>query len=257
MKEPRVTGLRSVSGAFSRKGRAPKVAELLARDIVNYIIEENLQAGAKLPSERQMLKEMGHARNTLREALRLLESRGVVEIRQGVDGGPIVKRINAKDLGEALSLILALEGGTMLDVLNAREDLEVLALDRAIGKLTKKQLIQLQQSIETQKEHINNRYIFLEESRRFHAVIFKASGSLIIALLNEALQLTTHINIEDVEYTLEHKQHVIHAHEEILAALRSKNRRKAREVMRQHVCQSGSYWQKITGPLAKRRIRWP
>src|ERR1700677_4802822 len=248
---------RTVSASYVRRHRTPKVAELLAHDIANYIIEKNLEVAVRLPHERQMLEETGRARSTLREALRLLETRGVVEMRQGVDGGPIVRRPNAADLGEAMSLILAFDGASMLDVIEAREELEVLAVSRAVSRISEKQIKQLAQSVEKQITNIDDRDIFLHESRHFHGIIYSASGSRVITILNEALQLTTHINIAAIEYSLEHRQHVIKAHQAILLAFRDRDAKKAANAMRVHVCDSGHYWQKVAGPLAKRRVTWP
>src|SRR5207248_1815276 len=67
---------------------------------------------------------LGVGRTTLREALRLLETRGVLTIRAGPKGGPVVRRPSAEDFGDALALILQFEGASLSDVIEARNALE-------------------------------------------------------------------------------------------------------------------------------------
>ena len=74
-----------------------KAAEQLADEILDYIVDHALAPGTRLAPERQMLVDTGRARGTLREALRLLESRGVVEVRQGAAGGPFVRKPQPAD----------------------------------------------------------------------------------------------------------------------------------------------------------------
>ena len=186
-----------VSMAKPRAGAAPrsklqmkrkplKAAEALARDIVDHIIERDLPEGTRLSPEREMLVETGRARSTLREALRLLETRGVIEIRQGNVGGPVVRRPRAADLGEALTLILLFEGASMLDVIEAREEMEVLTVGRAAGALSPEQLDALQDSIDIQLENLDDREVFLTQSRRFHTIINQAAATPVLSILNEA-----------------------------------------------------------------------
>src|SRR5215208_4511482 len=70
--------------------RSPKKAETVARDIVRDIVRQGRQPGDALASESEMLDEYGTSRESLREALRLLEVQGLVSIRRGPGGGPSV-----------------------------------------------------------------------------------------------------------------------------------------------------------------------
>lgn len=238
------------------KRKPLKAAEALARDIVDHIIERGLPEGTRLSPEREMLAETGRARSTLREALRLLETRGVIEIRQGNVGGPVVRRPRASDLGEALTLILLFEGASMLDVIEAREEMEVLTVGRAAGALPAEQLAALQDSIDIQLANLEDREVFLTQSRRFHTIINQAAATPVLSILNEALQRTTHVTIGTVEYAVEHRRSVAVAHQAILDALRVGDAGGARAAMRAHVRQSGTYWRSMTGALAHQPLRW-
>jgi len=87
--------------------RQPKTSERIARDIASHIVDNKLAPGTMLPTEREMIESMGVGRTTLREALRLLETRGVLTIKSGPRGGPVVRRPRPSDLSEALTCIRA------------------------------------------------------------------------------------------------------------------------------------------------------
>ena len=73
----------------SAMGAQPmKSSELVARYLVEYIIANDLQEGTPLAGEREMAEALEVGRATIREALRLLETRGAITIRKGAKGGP-------------------------------------------------------------------------------------------------------------------------------------------------------------------------
>src|SRR5262245_10166373 len=100
--------------------RAPKTSVLLAVDLVNHIVAEDYPEGTILAHEKEMADQLGVGRATVREALRLLESRGVVRIRSGPNGGPVVRRPRPADYAGALELALQFEHATVADVVRAR-----------------------------------------------------------------------------------------------------------------------------------------
>src|SRR5262245_31222726 len=88
------------------RGRNVKTSERVARELATYIIDARLPEGAVLPVEREMLETLSISRATLREALRLLESWGLVEVRPGPKGGPVVRKPRVGELSRALTLLL-------------------------------------------------------------------------------------------------------------------------------------------------------
>jgi DNA-binding FadR family transcriptional regulator len=85
-------------------------SEIVARQISQQFIADGLAEGTRLPPEKAMVDRYQVGRGTLREALRLLENRGVLSIKTGRDGGPVVRRPRPSDLGEAINLILRFDG---------------------------------------------------------------------------------------------------------------------------------------------------
>ncbi len=217
-----------------------KAAEQLADEILGYIVDRGLPPGTRLAPERQMQADTGRARGTLREALRLLESRGVVEVRQGAAGGAFVRKPQPADLGAAIAAVLMLEGASMLDVLTAREDMEVAALVRAAHRIGPRDIAVMQDSVDRLREHIADRDRFLVEAGRFHGVINDVAGSPVLRILNEALRATQMSSRSD--YSVTYRRRVADEHQDIIDALQAGNARLACDRMRTHVHTSAHSW---------------
>lgn len=111
--------------------RPLKTAEAFARDLVREIVSRGLRTGDKLPPEAVMLEEYGLSRESLREGLRLLEVQGLISIRRGPGGGPIVGHLDPASLGRTSTLYYHLAGGTYAELLEAWVVTEVMLAERA------------------------------------------------------------------------------------------------------------------------------
>jgi DNA-binding FadR family transcriptional regulator len=111
--------------------RPLKTAEAFARDLVRDIVDQGLRTGDKLPSEAVMLEEYKLSRESLREGLRLLEVQGLITIRRGPGGGPIVGHLDPASLGRTSTLYFHLAGATYRELLEAWVVLEPILAERA------------------------------------------------------------------------------------------------------------------------------
>ncbi|MEV5410189.1 FCD domain-containing protein [Thermopolyspora sp. NPDC052614] len=84
--------------------RAEKVSVIIAKEIVRDIARQRLAPGSILESEGMMLRRYRVARASLREALRILEIHGIIRIKPGPGGGPVVTRIDSGDFGRMATL---------------------------------------------------------------------------------------------------------------------------------------------------------
>ena len=115
--------------------RKPKVAEIVAHNIARDISTRRLRPGDRLPSETVALTRFNVSRSSLREALRMLELLGVIRIRTGAGGGPVVGQVTSYDFGSTTTFYYHLVGVTIREILQARCILEPalvrLAVDQA------------------------------------------------------------------------------------------------------------------------------
>lgn len=119
-----MTTVQPSSGGQSttRTPRAQKRSEIVARAIIDDMVGR--EPGEPIGGEQQLLERYGVARNTLREALRLLEVFGLITIKPGSGGGPIVMPVGPRDFGNVATLYFRLNGYTFEDLLIARCSVE-------------------------------------------------------------------------------------------------------------------------------------
>jgi GntR family transcriptional repressor for pyruvate dehydrogenase complex len=100
-------------------GTQLKASESIARRVVETIVDRGLTPGDMLPREADMLREYGVSRETLREALRLLEVQGLITLRRGPGGGPVVAAAQSVNLGRVSTLYFQMAGATYNELFEA------------------------------------------------------------------------------------------------------------------------------------------
>src|SRR5215210_6973575 len=99
--------------------RGAKVAEALAQEIVHEIVSRKLKPGTLLSTESQMIEDYGVGRGSLREALRILEVHGLISMKPGRNGGPVVIEVDTRDYGRMSSLFFRMGGVTFKQLVDA------------------------------------------------------------------------------------------------------------------------------------------
>lgn len=122
----RVAPLRSPEPALSSL-RSPKTSELVARRLRRMIVEGQLGDGDFLPNESELVAQFQVSRPTMREAVRVLEAEGLVEVRRGSRTGGRVCVPGPEIVARPGALLLELSGATLADVMTARMAIEPLA----------------------------------------------------------------------------------------------------------------------------------
>jgi DNA-binding FadR family transcriptional regulator len=239
-----------------RRPRNPKTSEIIARELANEIIRRDLPSGTALASERDMVERYGVGRTTLREALRLLETRGVLTIRVGPGGGPIVRRPMATDLSEALTLILQFEGASLWDVFQVHRALQPMVVRLAAPKITARGITEIAEAIARMQSNLGDDDVFGAEMDRIYAVINTAAGSVTLRVLVEAVRLISHSTLADVSYPAEQQLTISRMLERVLDALRRRDAEGAERAMRSGLDRMGRYWTRHFGELVHRPVRW-
>jgi GntR family transcriptional regulator, transcriptional repressor for pyruvate dehydrogenase complex len=237
--------------------RPLKRSEVIARDLAQYIVDARLPAGSMLPREREMIDQLGVGRTTLREALRILETRGVLTIRSGPGGGPVVRHPEPNDLTEALTLILQFQRATMLEVHDARIWLEPTAARMAATHITKAEIKRLRDinaemktAIDSSEENI------MDANRRFHGVIAAATANLVVQVFLETLLTVVDSGVQDINHSREFKRIAAKGHDEIIDALEAKDPDRAEDAMRRHLVEGKKRRFKENRDLMSRPLRW-
>lgn len=236
--------------------RVPKTSEIVAREIVQHIVDNDLPEGTRLPTERDMLQSLNVGRATLREALRQLETSGVITIRTGRNGGPTVRRPRMDDLSSALTLILQFEKASLRDVLQARKALEPMLARLAAENIEAEQLSMLRSSIDDMLNCLSDRLVFRRHIETFHTLIAEASGNLALRAFAGSLKAINDGAMIGVEYSLGRRKATAAAHERILKALENRDGNAAEREMRDHLDGAGRFWQSKYGGLFDTPVNW-
>jgi GntR family transcriptional repressor for pyruvate dehydrogenase complex len=136
------------------------------------ILDGHLSVGETLPSERELKRLLGMSRNTLREALRVLEERGLIKIKKGVRGGSIVNNITTKHATETLGLLIRSKKVSLKDLIEFRRDVEGTVASLAAQRADEHDIEQLKMAYEHIANLINENTItreqFFEVDKQFH-----------------------------------------------------------------------------------------
>ena len=108
--------------------RSPKTAELVAGTLRRMVVDGQLKDGDFLPNEAELMTHFGVSRPTLREAVRVLESERLVEVRRGSRTGARVRVPGPEIVARPAGLLLELSGATIADVMVARAGIEPMAV---------------------------------------------------------------------------------------------------------------------------------
>src|SRR5258707_6771762 len=104
--------------------RSTKTDELVAGTLRRMVVDGQLKDGDFLPNEAELMAHFQVSRPTLREAVRVLESERLVEVRRGSRTGAKVRVPGAEIVARPAGLLLALSGATLADVMTARTAIE-------------------------------------------------------------------------------------------------------------------------------------
>jgi DNA-binding FadR family transcriptional regulator len=239
--------------------RAMRQSEVVAREIFSGIVSSNLPEGTRLPNEKAMLEQYQVGRSTLREALRILESRGVLSVRSGRDGGPVVRRPRAADLGEALTVLLQFEKVPFTEVFAARQALEPTLAALAARNVKKATLRSMRECVDRMSAHIDESVVFHAENLRFHGLIASASGSSVLELLERALESVAGgmaFGAVGDTFSSAQRQMAVQWHERLYEALAAHDEQAARDAMEKHLYEAQKHWLAGYRDLARRPIQW-
>jgi GntR family transcriptional repressor for pyruvate dehydrogenase complex len=127
LSRPQPLALMVSPAALPRAVRTPKAAELVAATLRRMIVDGRLKDGDFLPYETELMGHFEVSRPTLREAIRVLESDGLVQARRGARTGARVLVPGPEIVARPAGLLLELSGATLADVMTARTGIEPLA----------------------------------------------------------------------------------------------------------------------------------
>lgn len=209
----------------------PTLAEVAAQNMLQMIQEKGYTAGQKLPTEAELSVILGVGRNTVREALRLLMSRNIINIRQGA-GTFLSDKRGVVDDPLGFDMIEDRRKLTQ-DLIQIRIILEPPIAALAAQNATGKDIMCLEQMLLEVEDRIAKRKEYWEKDSQFHVQIAKCSHNLVIANLVPVITGGVQIfagSVRETEY-----QQTRLSHRRIYEAIKNRKPVEAQQAMYFHL----------------------
>ncbi|HZE73177.1 MAG TPA: FadR/GntR family transcriptional regulator [Pyrinomonadaceae bacterium] len=224
-KPPRLKIIKAVRAGQATEQVVERVYELIKRD--------ELKPGDRLPPERELAKELGISRPSLRSGLSSLISMGVLKSRQGagtfIAAGPPVLD------SEPLRLLAALHGFSFEHMFETRSVLEVGAAGLAAERATGDQLAAMSEEIAEMFATLEDPQQFLVHDIAFHRAVAAASGNPTLATLVEMVSAVMYERRRETIGRAHDFNEALELHRDIYRAIRAKKPDEARAAMREHI----------------------
>jgi DNA-binding FadR family transcriptional regulator len=213
--------------------RIPKASDLVVSSIRNKILFERLPVGTRLPSEVELMEENGLGRVTVREALRILERQGLVEVRRGPSGGIFVRHADIRQVSEALALLFSLRDTTLGEFADFRQLVEPRVAYLAAVNASDEQRAALVRAAESEQD--------TARTADMHSLIADACGNDVFEFVVKSMHssLAGHFRYDHI--TPENRAETALAHLKIAAAIAAGDARGAEKAMHRHIETYGLY----------------
>ncbi len=228
-----------------------KVFQDVVEQIQEAIFEGRLKTGETLPAERELKTMFNVSRGTLREALRVLEQKGLIEIKLGVGGGSMVKSIDTEQVTESIGLLIRSQNISLSHLAEFREDVEGIVAARAAERRTAEDIRKLRQLLAQAQicvdQGISQRNAFLHHDKQIHMNMAVITGNPIYISVLRSIHDNIHryyerfLSLEEHELR-ENYQDLC----EIIQAVENGQADLARKLARNHVLRFSRYMEMRT-----------
>lgn len=218
--------------------RPVRLSQRIVEQIEDMLASGTLRPGQRLPSERDLVLQFGASRSTVREALRVLESHGVVRSRAGDPQGPEVLPFDSTGLAKQLHRMAKISQMTLAELVGSRMILDAAANRLAARLRTPAELAEMEATLAAMRRAVTSGYAaFSEADVAFHEAVARASRNSLVQVCNAVVRdvvlglVSTKISQARNARAL--MQESVEHHQEVLDAIRDGDgERAARESSR-------------------------
>ncbi len=231
-----------------RPVKSKKISERIVQQIKKAILSGTMKPGDRLPPERELVDRFQASRISVREALKSLETSGLLTIKPG--SGVFVAEVSPKPLSESLSSILRIQKASMSDLTEARIILEPSIARLACERMTPEELQKLERNIEETIKVLKSHSPAPIQNIEFHSIIANATHNPVIILtMNPMFDVLKEMNLEmrgNIPKRSEISSHAVTYHKKILKALHERDSQKVYELMLRDIFQVQEGLKKVT-----------
>lgn len=215
---------------------APKAADVLAEALRTRIRSGEWPEGYALPTERELSAQTALSRTSVREALRMLEVDGLIEIRPGRNGGARVRRPAGDELTRQLELFIWGRNIAAEHLHDVREALEALGAEGAARRRTEADIAELVARTEAVEASVDDLDRYLDANLAWHMSVVRASHNELLVSFMDVLANAIHVATESEAFdSPEVRRTTLSIHRAILDAIVAGDADAARRRMTRHV----------------------
>lgn len=212
-----------------------RIYEEVVSQIHDLIREGKFKAGDQLPSERELAETFKVSRTSVREALRTLETEGLVVSRTGM--GTFIADLPIESLVAPLATLLIEEKNALADIFEMRKLIEPHIASLAAERATKRDIERMYRILDKQREAVSRGSTGIEADAEFHFSIGQATQNQALQkLVSGLMDILSHSREESLQ-TPGRSQASLESHHKILSAIEDHDKARAREAMLSHIQQ--------------------
>jgi GntR family transcriptional repressor for pyruvate dehydrogenase complex len=227
----------------AKRGVPPREKpQLIADELRSLIVSGELSEGEWLGKEPDLVKRFAVSRPSLREALRILETEGLITVVRGLHGGVVVHQPDERMTARTAALVLRARNVSLADVFEARSLLEPVAAREIASKRSRRAIVaELGGLIDEQEEAIEDPEVFGVANARFHERLVSLAGnqtfSIVAEMLNEivARAVTAVSSADDVAGSLTTRKRGIRSQRRLVELLDAGDAAAAEKHWRDHM----------------------
>jgi len=213
--------------------KSTRIYTEIVRQIRSLVADGRLKSGDRLPPERELAERFRVSRTSVREALRALESTGLVEIRAGE--GAFVREVSVESLIEPLALVILTQREAIAELYEARRLLEPPIAGLAARRASPEELAEMARILDEQAREVSGGRTGLAQDAAFHTAIgHSAHNRAITRIVAALMDLLTQTREESLQ-TPGRPQRSHQDHRRILAAIQARDEEAARNAMGDHL----------------------
>ena len=213
--------------------RKTRIYEEVVNQVHEMVREGKFKAGDQLPSERELSETFKVSRTSVREALRALETQGLIVSRTGA--GNFVAELPIESLVAPLAAMLIEEKHALADIFEMRKLIEPHIASLAAERATKRDLDRMKKILDKQREAVSRGETGVEADAELHFAIGRATQNQALEkLVSGLMDILSHSREESLQ-TKDRRKASIESHRKILSAIEEHDKKKAREAMLLHI----------------------
>lgn len=218
-----------------------RISEVIVDQIRLLIRSGQLTAGDRLPSERELCDRFGVSRVTVREALRVLEANGLVEIRVGARGGAFVTAPSSRMVGEGLADLISMSSLSAMEVTEARIVFELGLVPLVCERATDEDIAELYEICDRSAAAQQADEYHMGLSAEWHTRFAHASHNRAVALIAESLHDPLLRSLQQARSAEPaHGRLGVDEHRALVDAVAARDSARAVELMRTHLNRTAS-----------------